>query len=78
MHIGEPSVLGFVLDKLNASFIPHLSSLNVKVLNRLFTPPSRRHLVLSEVYMLIEAKCKIDQHTRLGMYHEGSYDPMVW
>ena len=48
MHIGEPSVLGFVLDKLNASFILHLSSLNVKVLNRLFTPPlSRRHLVLS-------------------------------
>ena len=48
MHISEPSLLGFVLDKLNASFIPHLSSLNVKVLNRLFTPrPSRRHLILS-------------------------------
>ena len=32
-----------MLDKLNASFIPHLSSLIIKVSNFLFTPPSRRH-----------------------------------
>ena len=35
-------------------------------------------MLKEEVYMLIKAKCKIDQHTRLGMYHEGSYDLMVW
>ena len=48
MHIGEPSVLGFVLDKLNASFIPHLSSLKHKSFKLpIHPPPSRRHLVLS-------------------------------
>ena len=44
-----------MLDKLNASFIPHLSSLIVKVLNRLFTPPLGDILVLSGCPFFITA-----------------------
>ena len=48
MHIGEPSILGFMIDKLNVSFFSaFIQALSVKVLKRLFPPPSRRHIVLS-------------------------------